>query len=60
MGDFLERAKALANEHDDKVDQGLDKLGDLIDNRPGGKYADKIDRAVDEAQKRTGDGDHVA
>ncbi len=39
------------------MDQGLEKLGDLIDDRTGNKHSDKIDRAVDEAQKRTGEGD---
>jgi hypothetical protein len=60
MSDFLKKAKAFADEHDDKVDQGLEKLGDLVDKRTGGKYDAQIDRAVDEAQKRTGDGDQVA
>ena len=57
MGDFLKKAKDFADKHDEQVDQGLEKLGDLLDDRTGKKHSDKIDRAVDEAQKRTGDGD---
>jgi hypothetical protein len=57
MSDFLKKAKEFADKHDEQVDQGLEKLGDLIDDRTGNKHSGKIDRAVDEAQKRTGEGD---
>jgi hypothetical protein len=57
MSDFLRKAKEFADKHDKQVDQGLEKLGDLIDDKTGNKHSDKIDRAVDEAQKRTGEGD---
>ncbi|MET0418879.1 MAG: antitoxin [Actinoplanes sp.] len=54
---FLDKAKDLLNKHDDKVDQALEKLGDEVDKRTGHKHSANIDRAVDEAQKRTGSGD---
>jgi flagellar hook-associated protein FlgK len=54
---FLDKAKDLMDKHDDKVDQALEKVGDLVDKRTDGKYTAHIDRGVDEAQKRTGDGD---
>lgn len=57
MGGFLDKAKDLADQHDDKVDQGLEKAGDFADQKTGGKYDDKIDQGVDQAQRRTGDGD---
>lgn len=57
MGGFLDKAKDLADQHDDKVDQGLEKVGDVADQKTGGKYDDKIDKGVDHAQQRTGDGD---
>jgi MT0933-like antitoxin protein len=56
---FLDKAKDMLDKHDDKVDQLLEKAGDEIDKRTGGKYTGQIDRAVDEAQRRTGDGDTV-
>lgn len=59
MSDFLEKAKDMASEHDDQVDQGLDKAGDVIDERTGGKYGEQIDKGVDLAQERTGAGDQV-
>jgi MT0933-like antitoxin protein len=57
MGGFMDKAKDLAEQHDDKVDQGLEKAGDFADQRTGGKYDEQIDKGVDTAQERTGDGD---
>jgi hypothetical protein len=54
VSDFLKKAKDLADRHDVQVDQGLERLGDMIDDRTGGRFSDKIDRGVDEAQERTG------
>jgi len=54
---FLEQAKDFADKHDKQVDQLLEKVGDEADKRTGHKYTTQIDRGVDEAQKRTGDGD---
>jgi hypothetical protein len=54
---FLDKAKDLIDKHDEQVDQGLEKLGDEVDKRTDHKYSSEIDRGVDEAQKRTGEGD---
>jgi flagellar hook-associated protein FlgK len=54
---FLDKAKDLIDKHDEQVDQGLEKLGDEVDKRTDGKYSSQIDRGVNEAQKRTGEGD---
>ncbi|GAB1694262.1 antitoxin [Krasilnikovia sp. M28-CT-15] len=54
---FLDKAKELADKHDKLVDQALEKVGDAVDERTGHKYTDQIERGVDEAQKRTGEGD---
>lgn len=45
-----DKAEDLAAEHGDKIDQGLDKLGDLIDDKTRGEHADKIDTGVDKAK----------
>jgi len=52
---FLDKAKEFADQHDDKVDQGLEKAGDQIDDRTGNKYSEQIDKGVDAVQERTGD-----
>ena len=54
---FLDKAKDFLDKHDEQVDKALDKVGDVVDERTGHKYTSQIDKGVDEAQKRTGDGD---
>lgn len=54
---FLDKAKDLLDKHDDKVDQALEKIGEAVDKKTDHKYTSQIGRGVDEAQKRTGDGD---
>ncbi|MET8152480.1 antitoxin [Actinoplanes sp. NPDC049668] len=56
---LLDKVKDLAHKHDDKVDQGLEKAGDQINTRTGGKFEQHVDKGVDEAQRRTGSGDTV-
>ena len=55
----MDKAKDMAGKHDDKVDQGLEKVDDQIDQRTGNKYDAQTDRGIDELQKRTGQGDTV-
>jgi hypothetical protein len=52
---FMDRAKDMASQHDDKVDQGLDKAGETAKDRFG--HDEQVDSAVDQAQQRTGEGD---
>ena len=54
---FLDDAKKMADEHDEQVDQAIEKSGDLVDQKTGNKYADKVDKAQDFAENRTGEGD---
>ncbi|WP_425828682.1 antitoxin [Streptomyces fractus] len=46
------RAKVsdLAQQHGDKIDQGLDKAGKLVDEKTKGKYSDKIQMGTDKAK----------
>jgi hypothetical protein len=57
MGGFLDKAREAADQHDEQVDQALEKGGDFADQKTGGKHGDKIDQGVDAAQQRTGEGD---
>ncbi|HEX8343120.1 MAG TPA: antitoxin [Actinoplanes sp.] len=54
---FLDKAKDLADKHDEQVDQGIEKAGDQVDQRTGDKYSSQLDKAQDQAQQRTGAGD---
>jgi hypothetical protein len=57
MNSFFDKVKDLADQHDEKVDQALEKIGDVADDKTGGKYSEHIDKGVDLAQEHTGDGD---
>ena len=54
---FLDDAKKFIDEHDDQVDQAIEKAGDVIDDKTGGKFAGQVDKAQYIAQEKTGDGD---
>lgn len=45
-----DKAEDIAEEHGDKISDGLEKAGDLIDAKTGGKRSEQIDTAVDKAQ----------
>ncbi|MFK0110985.1 antitoxin [Streptomyces sp. NPDC091217] len=46
-----DKAEDIAQEHGDVLDSGLQKAGDLIDERTDGKYTDQIDTGVTKAQQ---------
>ena len=52
---LIDKAKKFIDDNPDKVREGIEKVGDEIDKRTGGKYVDKIDRVQEEAAKRLGD-----
>ncbi len=49
----------LAKEHEDKIEQGIEAVGDLVDEKTGGKYAGQVDQAQkianEQLDKVTGD-----
>ncbi len=46
---LMDKLKGLIGGNTDKVKQGLDKAGDMVDEKTGGAHADKIDMAKDKA-----------
>jgi MT0933-like antitoxin protein len=48
---FLDNAKEkisdLVDGHSDKVEDGIEKAGDVVDDKTGGKFEDKVDVAQD-------------
>ncbi|MDT4993280.1 MAG: hypothetical protein QOH97_3172 [Actinoplanes sp.] len=54
---FLDKAKDFADDHDEQVDEGIERAGEQVDQRTGGKYGSQIDKGVAEAQQHTGGGD---
>jgi hypothetical protein len=41
---IFDKAKEALSEHSEHVDSGIERAGDLIDEKTGGKYADKVDQ----------------
>ncbi|MDV9173219.1 antitoxin [Streptomyces sp. W16] len=50
LGKLKDKAEEVAEEHGDKISDGLEKAGDLIDEKTDGKHSEQIDTAVDKAQ----------
>ena len=45
-----DKATDAVDDHGDKISGGLDKAGDALDEKTGGKYGDKIDQGTDKAK----------
>lgn len=56
MGLF-DKAKDLASEHGDKLETLVDKAGDVVDDKTGGKHAEHVDKVQDALRDRLADGD---
>jgi hypothetical protein len=50
MGIF-DKAKDLLNEHNDKVDQGIDKAAQVIDQKTGGQHTEQINQGAEQAKQ---------
>lgn len=48
---IVDKGKNLAAENSDKIEDVVDKAGNFIDDKTGGKYADKVDKVQDAAKK---------
>ncbi|AKK02079.1 antitoxin [Corynebacterium epidermidicanis] len=49
---LLDKAKELAEQNPDKVDQIIEKVGDVIDEKTGGKFSDQVDQAQEMAKDK--------
>lgn len=49
MGIF-DKAKDLVNEHNEQVDQGIDKAAEIIDEKTGGQHTEKIQQGAEQAK----------
>ena len=57
MSEMFDKVRSTLDEHDEKVDQGIQRDGDTVDERTGGKHSEYVDKGVDAAQQHTGQGD---
>ncbi|MGV8850556.1 MAG: antitoxin [Propionibacteriaceae bacterium] len=44
---LLDNISAAIGGHEDQVNDGIDKIGDLVDDKTGGQYAGQVDQAQD-------------
>ena len=51
---FMDKVKGMLSGHRDQAEQGIEKGGDMIDDRTGGKYADQVDKGQDAARDALG------
>jgi hypothetical protein len=49
---FMDKVKGMLGQHGDKVDQGVERAGDMVDDKTGGKHAAHVDKAQDAARDR--------
>jgi hypothetical protein len=47
---FLDKAKDLLSQNADKVEQAIDKAGDIVDEKTQGKYTSVVDKVQDAAK----------
>lgn len=51
---FMDKAKAAltdaVDQHGDKIAQGIDKAGSVVNEKTGGKHAEKIEKATGKAR----------
>lgn len=47
---FMDKVKGMLSGHRDQAEQGIEKGGDIIDDRTGGKYAGQVDKGEDAAR----------
>ena len=55
MDEMKDKAKEAAGQHGDKIDEGMDKAGEMGKEKTGGKYDDKIDEGVERGKEAVED-----
>ncbi len=50
LQDVKSKLTKAVDSQGEKIGEGLDKAGDIVDKKTGGKYADKIDSGIDKAK----------
>lgn len=50
-GQAAEKAKGVVADNADKVDDGIDKVAEVVDGKTKGQHRDKIDKAAGKAHE---------
>ena len=46
---LMDKVKGMLGQNRAKVEDGIEKAGDFVDDKTGGKYADHVDKGQDAA-----------
>jgi hypothetical protein len=57
---IFDKVKDFLKGHPEQADQGLDRAGDLVNERTGGKYSDQIAKGDDMVRQQLGVPDEQA
>lgn len=49
--DLKHKARDLAREHGDSIDHGIEKAGDMINQKTGSKHAEQVEKMQGQARK---------
>ncbi|PWI42882.1 antitoxin [Streptomyces sp. ICBB 8177] len=52
---MLDKLKNMLKGHESQVDKGVEKGGDMVDDKTGRKYSDQVDTAQDRLKNEFGD-----
>jgi hypothetical protein len=55
----LDKVKGMLKGHESQASKGVDKAGDLIDEKTGGRYESQVDTAQEQAKKQFGADDQA-
>ena len=50
MSDLFDSAKKLLGDNADKVEDVVDKLAEVLDDKTGGKHKDQVEQGADKAK----------
>ncbi len=50
VSDIFDKAKGLIADNADKVDDVVDKVAEVVDDKTGGKHKEKIEQGADKAK----------
>lgn len=56
FGEMADKAKQFAGEHPDQVDEGLEKAGNLAEEKTGGRFGSQISEGEQRAEDFLGTG----
>ncbi|MEZ0069723.1 hypothetical protein ABIA32_005770 [Streptacidiphilus sp. MAP12-20] len=55
----LDKVKGMLKGHESQAGQAVDKAGDMVDDKTGGKFAGQVDMVQDQAKKQLGADDQA-